>query len=264
MGINQTEQRFIHQKDKITDIIPMFTGMEKCAPSHSFGPYIRDCFLVHFVRRGKGTFVNHKTGGLYHINKPSVFVIKPGELTTYTADAKEPWEYVWIGFGANKYFSEKLKKLPDTVDFPYDCFDKIYDSLVFSGITSELATSAIYEMMHYLFLEEKKDRDPAAQVKAFIKQHYMEPITVEEIAGDIGLDRRHLTRVFKKRYSVTIKEYIVEVRMKKAKSFLEQGYSVSEAAFMSGYTDAFGFSKLFSKKEGMSPSQYKNGGLSES
>ncbi len=262
MASNQKEAGFIHQKEKMSDIIPIFAGMEKCAPSHSFGPYIRDYFLIHFIKSGRGVFFNHKTGVSHRLGKSSVFVIKPGELTTYTADPQEPWEYMWIGFYANEYYSEKLTGLPDTADYPYDSFEKIEDSLDFGNTTCELAASVIFEMMHHLFFAEKRDADPAAQVKAYIKQHYMEQITVENIAADIGLDRRYLSRLFKKRYGVAIKEYIIDVRIQKAKEFLTRGFSVSEAAFMSGYSDAFGFSKLFSKREGLSPSQYKTKGLS--
>ena len=36
------------------DIYPLFVGYEKCEPSHSFGPYTRDYYIIHFCISGKG------------------------------------------------------------------------------------------------------------------------------------------------------------------------------------------------------------------
>ena len=44
--------------------------------------------------------------------------------------------------------------------------------------------------------------------------------------------------------------------MEEAKKLLKKGYGVSESAYMSGYNDAFNFSKAFKKRFGISPKQY--------
>ena len=40
------------------DITPILVGEERCAPSHTFGPYIRDYFIIHIILSGKGVLID--------------------------------------------------------------------------------------------------------------------------------------------------------------------------------------------------------------
>ena len=63
-------------------------GIEQTAPSHRYGPHVRDHYLIHYVLSGKGTL---KAEGLTHrIGAGEAFVIFPGQVTTYQADAVTP------------------------------------------------------------------------------------------------------------------------------------------------------------------------------
>lgn len=47
----------------------------KCTPAHSFGPAIRDHFLIHYIIEGSGTFLEN--GKLYKLHKNQGFIIFP-------------------------------------------------------------------------------------------------------------------------------------------------------------------------------------------
>ena len=79
---------------KGANITPLFAGHEACKPQHSFGPYVRDCYLVHFCLSGRGVLKN--SAGTHEVGEGELFVIRPCEVTTYTADKTHPWEYIWI------------------------------------------------------------------------------------------------------------------------------------------------------------------------
>lgn len=50
-----------HQdKDKNRDLNMYICGIEKCKPGHSWGPGIRDHYLIHYVINGKGKFIINK------------------------------------------------------------------------------------------------------------------------------------------------------------------------------------------------------------
>ncbi len=70
-------------------------------------------------------------------------------------------------------------------------------------------------------------------------------------------DRSYLSRLFKKRYGVSVQDFLVDVRLSKAAEFLRKGNNVSISAKLVGYEDVFNFSKMFKKKYGMSPKEYK-------
>ena len=92
---------FLQFKNSIFNTLYMvFCGFEECVPSHSFGPAIRNCYLIHFCLDGKGTyFVRDKE---YNIKKGQGFLIYPNELTFYKADEKEPWTYLWVAFSGSR------------------------------------------------------------------------------------------------------------------------------------------------------------------
>ena len=71
-------------------------GLERCAPSQTWGPGIRDHYLIHLVVSGKGIFeVGGKT---FPVAPGDLFFARPNQLIRYTADEVHPWEYSWVGF----------------------------------------------------------------------------------------------------------------------------------------------------------------------
>ena len=95
--------------------------------------------------------------------------------------------------------------------------------------------------------------------KRYIDRNYASPIKVEDIAEEIGVDRKYLRNLFFKYFSVSTKDYITGVRMEKAKELLaDKSLAVNEIALAVGYSDALGFSKIFKKHTGVSPSEYRN------
>ena len=71
-------------------------GLERCAPGQTWGPGIRDHYLIHLVVSGKGVF---EVGGrTYEVVPGDLFFARPSQLIRYTADEVQPWEYSWVGF----------------------------------------------------------------------------------------------------------------------------------------------------------------------
>ena len=70
-------------------------GLERCAPGQTWGPGIRDHYLIHLVVSGKGVF---EVGGrTYEVVPGDLFFARPSQLIRYTADEAQPWEYSWVG-----------------------------------------------------------------------------------------------------------------------------------------------------------------------
>ena len=89
-----------------------------------------------------------------------------------------------------------------------------------------------------------------------INANYMDHITVESVANALRLDRRYLSRIFKERIGMSLKDYITKVRMERAMEHLSSGKSVALTAELVGYVDVFNFSKMFKKHTGVSPRKY--------
>ena len=105
--------------------------------------------------------------------------------------------------------------------------------------------------------DKTQKRNYAQYVMDYVQASYMEKISVEAIAAQMGLCRRHLYQQFKKETGLTIQSYILKVRIQEAKRHIVQGYSIKEAAYLCGFNDTANFSKLFSREEGESPKEWR-------
>ena len=69
----------------------------------------------------------------------------------------------------------------------------------------------------------------------------------------------HLSTVFKQTTGNNLISYVTELRLEKGRELpSDMQYSISEVAALSGYSDAKYFAKLFKKKMGSTPSEYRN------
>ena len=100
---NEAKQSY---KQSYTDNVELSIfncGHEYCQPGHTWGPGVRDHYLIHLVVAGRG--VSQVNGSSYTLQEGDLFLAKPNQLITYAADETDPWEYYWVGFNgacANK------------------------------------------------------------------------------------------------------------------------------------------------------------------
>lgn len=238
----------------LQDINPLILGEERCDPCHSFGPAVRKYTLLHYVVSGKGTL--YSRGQAFPVCAGQAFLILPGEVTTYTADASDPWHYRWIGF--NGTLSEDFSRLPAVFPLPEDVLQKMLLAAQDSAGAEYRVSAELMQLYARLFTEKGDGNRHVRKVENYIRSFYMHPIRVEEIAQNLCLDRRYLSRLFKEKTGYSIQDYLITTRLREAERLLRQGCSVQEAAFLSGYEDVSNFSKRFKREFGISPKTIQN------
>lgn len=82
-------------------------------------------------------------------------------------------------------------------------------------------------------------------------------LSVDGIANDLHLSRVQLYRKVKQLLDCSVNEYIIERRLKKAKSLMAEGLNINEIFSNVGFSSASYFASAFKKKYGQSPSTYK-------
>lgn len=241
---------------KLQDLNPLIAGEEACAPGHTFGPAVRKYTLIHYVLRGKGTF--YARGGVHPVHAGQAFIILPNEVTTYAADMDDPWHYRWIGF--NGALSDRFSRLDPVVTLPEILFSRIMD-VSHRPAAEYLLAGELFALYAHLFAENRSSNSHVQRVKNFIRSNYMHPVRVEQIAADMSLDRRYLSRIFKEETGFSVQQYLIKVRQEEAERLLLRGCSVKEAAHLAGYEDVSNFSKMFKKLRGCPPKEYRGGDL---
>jgi AraC-like DNA-binding protein len=95
------------------------------------------------------------------------------------------------------------------------------------------------------------------QAKLFIDDHFAENIDLDNIADEAYFSKFHFIRLFKSIYNKTPHQYLIQVRIEKAKLLLATEISVSDVCFSIGFTSMGSFSSLFKRVVGISPSHFQ-------
>jgi transcriptional regulator GlxA family with amidase domain len=96
------------------------------------------------------------------------------------------------------------------------------------------------------------------RVLSTIYEKYNEKLTISDLAKQANLSRSMFIQKFKEICKMSPGEYILERRLDVAQyMLLNTGHSLSEIAFRTGFYDSAHFSRLFFKKNGISPSLYR-------
>lgn len=97
------------------------------------------------------------------------------------------------------------------------------------------------------------------KIKNIINRRYGdEKLSLNIIADEVFLSANYISSLFKKQEQMTISDYIMQVRISKAKKLLSStNYKTYEVANMVGYTNSQYFSVLFKRVTGYSPTEYK-------
>lgn len=98
----------------------------------------------------------------------------------------------------------------------------------------------------------------AESAKKYIYENLDKRITIHDICREIGCSKTTLISSFKKEFGTTVNAAITEAKLNEAKRLLRiNKMSISEIASATGFYDQAYFSKVFSAKFGISPSEYR-------
>lgn len=108
-------------------------------------------------------------------------------------------------------------------------------------------------------LENAKEDDRTKEMILFIEENYNNNFTANELEEAVGLTYKYAGTLFKKKTGMTIKEYQLSLRLRKAVKLLcETEDSIADIATETGFYDSFYFSKVFKREKGISPLKFRN------
>lgn len=98
----------------------------------------------------------------------------------------------------------------------------------------------------------------AEQAKEYIRKNMGKKIGIPDICKNLNCSKSTLLTTFKKKYGITVNAYLTELRIERAAALLHnEKLSVAEIAAEVGFSDQSYFSKVFSAKHGISPTEYR-------
>lgn len=98
----------------------------------------------------------------------------------------------------------------------------------------------------------------ALRAKRYILDNLASKLSLTEICNSIGCSKSTLLTTFKRTYGTTVNGFITDARLNMAKRMLMEGHlTINEIALESGFYDQSYFSKVFSRKHGITPSAFR-------
>jgi AraC-like DNA-binding protein len=102
------------------------------------------------------------------------------------------------------------------------------------------------------------DKNLAHEIKKYINQNFASRITLESLSNRFFYSKTTIMNTFRDSYGVSVNQYLQEMRLNHALILLEHAdYSIHYISEKCGFLDQNYFSKVFSKKYGISPSSYQ-------
>lgn len=254
-------------------------GWEQCAPLHSFGPYIRNHYLFHYVISGRGRLDSTDQDGVrrdYDLGPDQGFMIFPGQVNTYVADREQPWKYVWLEF-------DGLRMAEWVESAGLGPFQSVYrpqspaqgqavrDIMLY--IAQHPDASSLHLIGHLsLFLDaliqSSSTRRPLHGVRlkdfyiqeavTYMEHNFQRELTVEELADVCELNRSYFSKLFKDSMGCPPQEFLIRLRLSRAADMMKgTNYSIGAIAVRCGYPNQLHFSRAFKKRYGVSPREWR-------
>lgn len=259
------------------DLYILTKGIQKCEPNHSYGPMIREKYLIHFILDGKGIF--RKNNVTSTLTAGQFFTIFPGEQTYYEADAESPWEYAWFSFDGSSV-AKILNTMGITPESPighiknFDNTAQDLRRIVHERVMTYAATLALQGNFYQLLAQLSPDVQPSEEINIkkvdiahiythksinIIRERYQQTdFKIKDISEALMVNTSYLTAIVKKTTGSTLQAYLIDYRIQKSKYYLETpDLSISEVAEKVGYTNPVSFTRFFKKIVGLTPSDYK-------
>lgn len=270
----------VFPNENFVDLCMYQFGREQCNPAHSFGPASRNHYLFHYVISGTGRLYTSDSTGRsheYQIRSGQGFMIFPKQITTYIADEKLPWEYMWIEFDGMRA-REAVETAGLSPDTP------IYHAS-FKDQREHMVNEMLYILEHknetpfhltghlYLFMDFLTRSAASMQIRTngrvrdfyikealnYIEQNFQNDISVEGISAFCGLNRTYFGRIFKDTIGQSPQKFLLNYRMTKAAELLKlTALSINDIGNAVGYPNQLHFSRAFKNVFGVSPREWRN------
>lgn len=165
---------------------------------------------------------------------------QPGQQNIFHMDESQLNEYMLL-----------TSRLMDTLNHPHYGSDV----LALTHLVQLLVfINDLYRKTHTLFPSIISSLIGAAI--QYIDDHLQTGLSLEQVAGELAVDKYYLSHLFKQQTGGTLYRYVLLKKIALAKQLLAGGKSVSETCFLTGFNDYSNFIRTFKNIAGVSPGKY--------
>ncbi|NLP21807.1 MAG: AraC family transcriptional regulator [Erysipelotrichaceae bacterium] len=231
-------------------------------------------YLYEFTYVDNGTLETTIQDKKYIINSNQCIFYGPGQTHSQTVVGNESCSYLTIIFEASGINNSKLlnkvfnviKEIKTIID---DFVRNSNETLAYSEDLQIVTLNTILLKLLQLETFEKSQKEITIPITQHFQNNFLEevvtyihnnlygPLTVEDICQEFSISRTYLQRLFNENLYTTPKKYINEAKLSKSKILIKNGnHSLSEIADKLGYSSIHYFSRIFTSRFEVTPSEY--------
>ena len=218
----------------------------------------------YYTKEDLGKELEHLSAGLLSMDEEGTKDKIQGIFShlSQEAMAKEQFKQVFSAF-----LYTLMQK--NTALIPIIAGYKLSDNDLAAQIKNQPHISQLRQKMEQILLlymeqlkkqQEKKEEYVVKKAQEYMKKHCSEQLLLSDIAAQFHLHPNYFSSLFKKQLDMTVRDYILQLRMTKAKELMkDSSLKLLDIALAVGYEDAAHFNRAFKNVTGVSPSMYRDG-----
>lgn len=160
----------------------------------------------------------------------------------------------------NRILLEKTNHLPGRYFYMHSSLVQLILEITRHFYKAEDGTSSyLLSNVNEETLSFKGKEEIVESICEYMKEHFAEKISLEDIATNMYLSPIYISKIFKEQTGDSPINYLISIRLKKAASLLKNSnLSINEISSLVGYDNPYYFSKLFKKNYKISPKEYRD------
>lgn len=246
--------------------------------TQTFPRHTHEGFGVGVIERGALEFYYR---GENVVAPPGIInLVNPDEVHTGQAATEIGWTYRMFYFSADVIQQAASELSGRQENIPFFQAGVIHDDELANQIYAlhraleDPQLTALEKQSRFLIvlaqlIKRHADHPPAvksfgrehrcvARIKEYIAAHYQQNITIQELASVANLSPFHFIRVFRNHVGLPPHAYLKQYRINRAKTLLNRGLKIADAAADTGFVDQSHLSRHFKRIMGFTPGQYSN------
>ena len=241
-------------------------GRHVCYDKHSHAH-----FSIGAITGGHSHYLNQRS--LQEVGPGSLVLMNPEEVHACNPIADQPWSYLMFYLDTDWLRSQQEEAGLGGEFRPFD-MTASRDPLLYQGLQHlhhqlvEAPDPLAREVACHLFSRQLlarltparwDDRPPQHLQRAaeLMQDDSASPLSLSQLSAVAGLTPSHFVRAFSQHYGMTPHAYLLDRRIRHARTLLKQGQPLAEVALASGFADQAHFQRQFKRRVAATPGQYR-------
>ena len=219
--------------------------------------------IMEYILDGEGEItINKKT---FPLKKESTIILKSGTPHSITQKSDKPLSKLWISFSNSYYITYMLEN--------YRLKSGVYqinNEQNFKNLVQLAKTQKDYSLLFFVanniheiitrtaLLNKQIVETSAVSIKIKLDSLAYEKYSLTDIAKEMGMSFSSFSRIFRETYNISPGQYVINIKLEIAKSLLSSSnILIKNISNLLNFTDEYYFTHYFTKKVGLTPSEYR-------